>query len=307
MRAIARTLQRSVSSISDELRRNKVRRTYDPKKAQHKAYVRRKYATYQGMHIVKDRKLREFVEKHLYDDLSPEAIAGRLTHREKKLKRVSKNSIYRYIRSVYGRGVEAHRAKKKKARRRRAPTKHILDGRIFIDKRPVYINKRRTVGHAEADFIVSGKTGKGILLVMTDRKLRVAFLERIMHVSIAAVHDAFLRIQERFPELRTITTDNDLLFQKHKELERELGVTIYFCHPYHSWEKGTVENTNKYIRKDIPKGSSISKYSKRCIRKIENKLNRRPLKCLRYKTPSEALAEVRRKTKKRLRALVRKK
>ncbi|QQR54385.1 IS30 family transposase [Candidatus Peregrinibacteria bacterium] len=86
-----------------------------------------------------------------------------------------------------------------------------------------------------------------------------------------------------------MTTDNDILFQKHKELEKLLGIKIYFCHPYHSWEKGTVENTNKIIRKDIPKGSDISKYSKAFIQRLEEKLNRRPLKCLNYLTPKEAL------------------
>lgn len=253
------------------------------------------------MKIVGNRKLRAFVEERLYDDQSPQAIAGRLTRQEKQLPSVSKESIYRYVKSVYGRRIEAHRAKKKKARRGRVAAKKTLDGRIFIDQRPEYANKRKVIGHAEADFIVSGKTGKGILLVVVDRKLRIAFLEQITRVTIAAVHHAFRCIQQRFPELKTITTDNDLLFQKHEELAWELGVKIYFCRPYHSWEKGTVENTNKYIRKDIPKGSAISRYTKQCIRKIENKLNRRPLLCLRYKTPAEALAEARSKTKKRLR------
>lgn len=259
------------------------------------------------MKIVGNGKLRTFVEERLYDDQSPQAIAGRLTRQEKHLPAVSKESIYRYIKSVYGRRIEAHRKKKKKARRGRAAVKKMLDGRIFIDQRPAYINKRKVAGHAEADFIVSGKTGKGILLVVVDRKLRVAFLEQIMRISVSAVHRAFHCIQKRYPELKTITTDNDLLFQKHEKLALELGVKIYFCRPYHSWEKGTVENTNKYIRKDIPKGSNLSRYSKQCIRKIENKLNRRPLKCLRYKTPAEALAECRKKGKKRLRASGRKK
>lgn len=301
MRSIAKTLKRSVCTVSSELKRNRVRKSYDPKKAAHKAYVRRKYAKYQGMKIVGNDKLRTFVEKRLYDDQSPQAIAGRLRRQEKHLPAVSKESVYRYIKSVYGRRVEAHRAKKKKARRGRVAVKRALGGRIFIDQRPEYINRRRFVGHAEADFIVSGKTGEGILLVVVDRKSRIAFLERITRVTISAVHYAFCCIQKRFAELKTITTDNDLLFQKHAELARELGVKIYFCRPYHSWEKGTVENTNKYIRKDIPKGSNLSRYSRQFIRKIENKLNRRPLLCLRYKTPAEVLAGVRKKRKKRLR------
>jgi IS30 family transposase len=77
-RDIARILGRSVSTISDEIKLNSVKGKYDPKKAHHKAYARRKYSKYQGMKIVKDKRLREFIDEKLYDDQSPRAIAGRL-------------------------------------------------------------------------------------------------------------------------------------------------------------------------------------------------------------------------------------
>jgi len=149
----------------------------------------------------------------------------------------------------------------------------------------------------EADFIVSGKNGRGILLVAVCRKLRVAFLELISEVSVDEVHIAFARIKKRFPEMRTLTLDNDLLFKMHKTLERLLKVKIYFCHPYHSWEKGSVENVNKQIRKFIPKGSDLSEYDRRFIQSIEVYLNERFMKCLDYATPEEKLI-VYRKTKK---------
>ncbi|QQR54351.1 IS30 family transposase [Candidatus Peregrinibacteria bacterium] len=185
--------------------------------------------------------------------------------------------------------MEYEREQKTKHRRKRPKVLSKLSDRTFINERPNRIEMREDVGDIEGDFIVSGKTGKGSLLVAVDRKLRVSFLEKIFPVTIEEVHEAFLRIQKRFPELQSMTTDNDILFQKHKELEKLLGIKIYFCHPYHSWEKGTVENTNKIIRKDIPKGSDISKYSKAFIQRLEEKLNRRPLKCLNYLTPKEAL------------------
>lgn len=145
------------------------------------------------------------------------------------------------------------------------------------------------VGDAEFDFIVSGKSGHGIVLVVTDRKLRISFLEPIYHVSILAVHQVAARIKQRYPEWKTGTTDNDLLFARHQELEKELGIRIFFCHPYHSWEKGTIENTNGEIRHDLPKGSDVSKYAKVFFQKIEKKLNDRFMKCLRYRTPNEAI------------------
>ena len=137
--------------------------------------------------------------------------------------------------------------------------------------------------------MVSGKSGKGIILNVTDRRSRNTFLERIIHVTIENVHKAFLRIKERFPELKTITTDNDILMQRYKELALLLNVKIYFCDPYSSWQKGTVENSNKYARRDIPKSSDISKYSKQFIKRLEAKLNRRIMKCLNYQTPQEVL------------------
>jgi transposase, IS30 family len=166
---------------------------------------------------------------------------------------------------------------------------------VFIDKRPKVINDRKRVGDVEADFIVSGKSGKGILLTVVDRKLRIAFIEKILPVSIENVHKAFLKIQKRFPEMLTISTDNDILLQKHKELGQLLRVKIYFCHPYHSWEKGSNENANGRIRKYILKGADISFYSKSFIKKVEDKLNGRFLKCLKYWTPTEALTKYRNK------------
>ena len=257
------------------------------------------------MKIVSNSALRSFVETKLYDDQSPRAIGKRIQKREKHLLRISKNSIYRFIKSVHGRRIEAHRAKQKRRRKGRlGKRKGSLDGRTFIDQRPLSSNKRSRIGHVEADFIVSGKSGKGVLLVVVDRKSRVTFLERIVTVRIIHVHRAFQRIQKRFPEMKTITTDNDLLLQKHKELARILKVKIYFCDPYASWQKGTVENTNKYIRKFIPKGSSLAHYSSRFVRSLEDKLNRRIMECLDYQTPEEILRHSRKRKQQRKSAVV---
>jgi len=249
---------------------------------------------------VQNARLREFVETKLYGDQSPANIAGRIKKHEKDLFYVSKNSIYRFIKSPYGRRIEYHRNQRKNRRRgRRRLLSERLKDRTFINKRPKLINKRARIGDVEADFLLSGKSGRGILLNITDRKSRAPFLEQIIVVTIPNVHRAFLKIKGRFPELRTITTDNDLLLQRHKELEKLLKVKIYFCHQYHSWEKGTVENSNGYVRKDIPKGSNISKYSKRFVHFIERKLQRRFMSCLNYLTPYEVIEKHREQKKRR--------
>lgn len=289
LREISKVVKRSISTLSDELKRNPVKGNYTAKKAQQKSVQRRKNSKFQSMEIVKHSALRTFVEAALLKGYSPASIAGRIKYHHPELPTVSKNTIYRFLESPYGREFEGlrilHRPKKSKKR----PKVSSLPDRVFIDQRPENINDRSSVGDAEADFIVSGKKGHGRLLVVTDRKIRVGFIEQILTVTIEEVHKAFLRIKKRYPELRTITTDNDLLFQHHKELEKLLNSTIYFCHPYHSWEKGTVENINKHIRKMIPKGSDISLYSQKFISQTEDLLNTRYMECLEFATPQEAL------------------
>jgi len=259
------------------------------------------------MKIVECPDLRTFVERELWRYQSPENIAGRIKTHEHHLPRTSKESIYRYIGSVYGRRIEYHRSKKKVRRRRRRVSTQKLTERTFIEKRPLSINQRMRIGNAEADFIVSGDDGTGILLTLVDRKIRVVFLELILEVTIDAVHQAFGRIKKRYPELLTFTTDNDILFRHHQELARLLGVKIYFCHPYHSWEKGSIENVNGVIRRTIPKGSDLSRYSKQFVRALEKKLNNRFMKCLGYRTPYEALHDARKQKKLRERRRKRRK
>lgn len=287
-------MKRSISTLSEEENLNKVNGIYDPKKANQKSQLRRKQSKYQSMTIVDSPPLREYVEQELMLDQSPEGIAGRIRTHEKDLPTVSKNTLYRFLHSVYGRDIEGILQQRKGRKRwKRSKTKGQLSERTFIDDRPVEANLRSRVGDVEADFIVSGKTGHGILLVVVDRKLRVCFLELILTVTIAEVHKAFVRIRKRFPEMQTLSTDNDILLQKHKELEKLLKLKIYFCHPYHSWEKGSVENVNKNIRRRIPKGSDLSQYSQEYILEIEHFLNHRFMKCLEYDTPEEALKNYR--------------
>jgi len=210
------------------------------------------------------------VDGAIGDDQSPEAIAGRLKYQERCLPYVSKNTIIRYLKGPHGTLIG--RKWKKKPRRSRVGKSKKLNERVFIDKRPRIIEKRKRVGDMEADFVVSGKSGKGVLLTVVCRRLRVVFLELIPDVSIDAVHAAFERVQERFPEMKTITLDNDILFRMHKTLSRLLSVKIYFCHPYHSWEKGSIENANRVIRKYIPKGLTRAG-RKNCNGQLYIKLN----------------------------------
>ena len=293
LRNTSYALHRSVSTISDEIKRNSVRGKYDPHKAQHKAYVRRHNASFRGQKIVNNKKLRSFIESGLLDGQSSEGISGRIKYQEKHLPNVSKDVIYQYLRSSYGKIIGLELKKKKRLKGRKKLAK--LKDRTFIDKRPKIIDKRARIGDVEADFIVSGRGGKGIILTVVCRKIRAAFLKIIYDISIDEVHKSFIKIQKRFPEMKSITTDNDILFKMHKTLEKLLGLKIYFTHPYHSWEKGSIENLNGIIRKYIPKGSDLSKYDEEYISLVEEKCNQRYMKVLKYKSPEEKLKEHRKR------------
>lgn len=245
--------------------------------------------------------LRARVEELLRAGRSPESIAGRISTREKHLPAISGDSIVRFLKSVYGRKIESARLQQKAKRKWRKKRKKVtqLTDRTFIDARPAIINRRGRVGDAEVDFVLSGRDGTGILLTVADRKLRISFIEQILTVTIRDVEEACRRVKRRYPEWHTMTTDNDLLWQHHQRLESLLGVTIFFCHPYHSWEKGTIENINGEVRKDIPKGSNISTYAPRAVCKVEDRLNGRFMECLAFATPAEALADHRKRKKAR--------
>jgi transposase, IS30 family len=256
--------------------------------------VRRKYSKFQGMKVVADPKLHRKVEGWLLDGQSPEGISKRIKRQEKGLPNVSHDSISRFVKSPYGRIIEYQRNKRKKPRRRQGRKANWRNKKSIHD-RPFSIDKRCHVGHAEGDFIESGRSGKGKLFVVVDRRLRVKFLERILDPSFASVKSAGLRIKKRYPEWKSMTTDNDLLFENHQDLEAAWNIKIYFCDVHAPWQKPSIENTNKEIRNDIPKGSNISKYSAEYIKKLEVKLNGKFMDCLNSLSPAEALERYRKR------------
>ena len=297
--AIADALGRSKSTVWDEVKRNSVGGVYTPDKAHYKAYARKKYDRYQGKKLVEHAALREFVERELLARQSPSAIAGRLRLGVERdaatgevLPYVSRDTIETYIASPYGRKLEYELAqirKQEKRRRKKRPASGGLSPRKSIRERPSHIEERQEVGDAEADFIVSGKDGAGYLLTLVSRKVRTGFIRSIFPVTIADMEAAFLDVQAAFPELSSITTDNDLLYRHHERLEALLGVPIYFCDPYSSWQKGTVENYNKQVRRYIPKGTDISGVPQDDIVFVERRLNGRFMGVLGSHTPQEVL------------------
>ena len=157
----------------------------------------------------------------------------------------------------------------------------------MIDKRPKHVENRKEFGHFEGDFIESGRDGKGSLLHLVERKTRYPFLRKTMNKKTKAVNSLVEKtISEHEPE--SVTLDNDISFAKHKDMSALVDAPVYFCNPYHSWEKGTVENRNRCVRIDIPKKTDLSTVSHARIKSIEKGMRNRPLKVLGFKTPQEA-------------------
>lgn len=289
-RFIAYKLDRSVSSISDEINENSVNGIYDAKKADFKAYQKRWRSKTQCMKVNQDPVLKKFViDSMTNEDQSPEGISGRLKEVEKSIQYASPKAIYNFVRSPNGRQVERHlysKAVHKKSGPKQG-TPVTIDGRTTIDERPKKVDNRLEFGHYEGDFIESGKDGIGSLLVLIERKTRYPFLRYIEDRSNANVNRVIEEMLFGLP-INSLTVDNDISFQKHKELSEIIDATIFFCHPQCPHEKGTIENRNKAIRRYVKKKSDLSKYSKEEFAEVERKLRDRFMECLDYKTPREA-------------------
>ncbi len=310
LRFIARKLDRSVSSISDEVKQNSVNEKYDAEKADFKAYQKRWRSKTQCMKVNMDPDLKKFVIDSMENDhQSPEGISGRLKYVERDLEYASTKAIYKFVKSPNGRQVEKYlysKAVHKKSGKKRG-TSITIDGRTMIDERPKRVNSRLEFGHFEGDFIESGKDGKGSLLVLVERKTRYPFLLYLEDRSNKNVNRLIEEMLHGVP-VKSFTVDNDISFQKHEELSELIDAAIFFCHPQSPHEKGTIENRNKAIRRYLKKRSDLSTYSKDFIVEIERKLRDRFMECLKYKTPRESFAlELQKQNKPRVRGMMRKK
>lgn len=287
-RKIGREIGRPKSSICGEIKKNSVRGIYTAKKAHIKARQKRWRAKRQVLKVAINKNLRSYVEEKLKRFWSPEGISGRIRYVETQLPYVGKDAVYAYVKSVYGRNLEQFLWYKNKKRKYGNNNKTCqLQERIFIDQRPKSIDDRRFFGDWEADFIVSGRKGKGALLVFVERKSRYVIIFKMENRRVATINYVLYALLGAHLTVNSLTIDNDICFRHHKEMSRIMGAPIYFCHPYHSWEKGTVEKINQLIRIFIPKGTNISRVKNKKIVWVQNILNGRPLKCLNYRTPEE--------------------
>lgn len=289
LRFVAVKLGRSLSAVSDEIRLNSTNGKYDAKKAEVKARLRRQNSKLQCMKVAMNPDLKNFVIENILDDQSPEGISGRIKEVRMDLQYASTKAIYKFVWSPHGRKIEKH-LYSRSVHKKGGPKRNTLvsiDGRTMIDRRPKKVDSREEFGHYEGDFIESGKDGVGSLLVLVERKTRYPFLKYLEDRTTKNVNEA---VKEMLGDnlIESLTIDNDISFQKHKELSKLMEAEIYFCHPQSPHEKGTIENRNKAIRRYVKKRCDLSKLAKEIFPFVEEKLRNKYMRCLNFETPKEA-------------------
>lgn len=280
VRYMARELGRSPNTISYELKHMAVAGEYGANKASVKAYQKRYYAKAASNKVAGDRTLRQYVDDGLEKGWSPGAIAGSSD------RPVSKRTIYRYV-TLYA--LQHKLYFKGKPKRRKAMYRRSLIGeRKWIEERIT----RDELGHWQLDFIVSPtKSGsKAVLLVAVDTLSKRTLIELLPNRTKQELGKA-LRTMFDGLVVKTILTDNDIAFTHWQYFEQLLTAPFYFTHPYHSWEKGLVENTNKWIRHFIPKKTDLSTVTQETIMTVLTYLNERPRQVLGYRTANEVYLE----------------
>ena len=285
---IAEVLERGLSTISIEIKRNGGRNVYNAKRAQLRAYVRQYWKKKACNKVALNRHTLRFVEKCLVKGWSPEVIAKRLT-RIPNYEYASAKSIRKYItkRSGLERFLFWNRVHKKSGRKRGKDTYLNDPLRKFIEERT--ISATFEYGHWEGDFIVS-KHSTWVLLGLVEKYTKAVRLCLLPNRNNDLVNEAVASLLEGCM-VNSLTLDNDIAFSKWQQLEELLSAPVYFCHPYHSWEKGLVENTNRWIRQFIPKGTNLSLCTNEEIQSIEDWLNHTPKVCLKGMTSYEMIME----------------
>jgi IS30 family transposase len=285
IRAIALLLERSANTISREIKKNSTKGVYDAKKAHHKAYVKRWRSKRQCLKVAMSDFLYRYVDRKLRSKWSPEQISGELMSKYDFV--CSHKAIYKFATSRCLERFLFSGWNKRKGGRKSYHYDTPKDNRKYIDVRPVDV----TDSDWEMDFIVSSLSTY-VLLVIVNRVTKYTKVLKLPNRKRTTVMCA-LSMAFRGEPVRSITTDNDIAFVCWKDIESLLHTHIYFTHPYHSWEKGLVENTNRWIRCFVPKKRDIASVTRKDLYAIHSFLNNRPRKIIGFKIPSVYHREIR--------------
>lgn len=292
---IANITSKNKSSISREIKRNSRKNgKYHARIAKEKNNKRR-FKVNQRNKINNNYWLSSFVKKKTRKYWSPEEISGTL------LKfygtKISTECIYQYLYKEYPKlEIYLRHNRKGKYRRKRGTIarekQRERDKKKRVDERPEVINNRERLGDFEGDLII-GTDKKTAIATYVDRRSNYTIIQKLDIRSADMVNELAIQTFSTLPKNKrhSITYDNGSEFDKFVFIEKYTGMTIYFAYPYHSWERGTNENTNGLIRQFIPKKISLKEITQKKLDEIAYLLNSRPRKKLDYATPLDVWSE----------------
>lgn len=282
IREISKILNCSHSSISREIKRNSKNGIYNPAIAEKLSKERSKNCGSKGKLTL---ELKEEISKRLKKHHSPEQISGRLI-KEKYISKLSFKSIYNWISKGLIPKISKLNLRRKGKRSKESETRGKIGG-SNISKRPLKVELRKELGHWEGDTIL----GEGRILTLVERVSRFTYIFKLEGKVSESVKEKIKKLRKMLPKklLKSITFDNGKEFSKHRGINLETLIEIYFANPGNPHERGTNENTNGLLREYFPKGRNLKKVDNTELSEVLLELNTRPRKCLNYNTPLEIL------------------
>lgn len=295
-RSIGKILGMHHSTVSREIRKNSISHyntlRYDPVIAEERARERKRRT--RGSKIATDEWLQRFIETMLKSSWSPDVISGYLRVNNSK-KYISHETIYKYIYREKREWIPllafGHKRRHRRSGKYQNRKKVLIPGRVLIAERPKEVQDRSIFGHYEADTFIS-RASKVAVLISIERKTRKIRLKKLKRKTADCVRKKLVEsLYGNRRSVKSITYDNGTENTMHQEVNKILDCKSYFCNPYHSWERGSVEQAIGLVRRFIPKGRDLSLLTNAELRIIERKINRRPRKLLNYKTPNQVFSE----------------
>ena len=284
---VARTLGKDASSVNRHIAKYGGRRRYDVNEVRRQKQMGRVDAM-DSIRVIKGGMLR-FIKRGLIDHKSPEQISGVL---RRKGTSVSASTIYRYIKERASHLTKYLRSKKGKYRRRRGTKIREIErekaNKRRVDERPAIIERRGRIGDFEGDTVM-GRDKRVRIVTFVDRRTGYLVTFLLPRMNACLVTSLTLKHFRSIPrrKRRTITFDNGIEFSDWRGLEERSKMIIYFCYPYHSWERGTNENTNGLLRQYFPKTMDFNLITPDELTRITRKLNNRPRKRLGFLSPRQ--------------------
>ena len=295
-RSIVRVLGRSPNTIAHELKHNSCHDgRYVATRAKQKAYVRRKYARYQGKKIQEDDELHSFIILRLSEQWNPDEIAGYLKGDPDRRLYASKTAIYEWLHSEWGQQycpLLSSRRYRRKPRRQNKTDRVMIPDRTSITERPMAALDRVEPGHCEYDSIVSSKRSgsTAALAVLVERSSRLVRAQLVPTLRPEPYARAVIGLAKGL-KARSMTTDNGIENRRHRLITEKTGVPVFFTDPYSSWQKGGVENANKMLRRYFPKGTDFATVSQTDVVDALARINNKPRKILGYKSSLQVAKE----------------